>query len=197
MSDTPLFKGEGVSDDAATVVDTTESVIEDDLFDDKADNNVTFAVPESTSGKKTGRKQSTGKTTPNNNNHGNVILPNTKDAMIIQGESHAPYVVDLRTKRVSMVDERDDVTVLREIGSGGGGSISNSKSTAAAATKSKKRPAYLMPHAACEWLLKAEDENNTITNINMFMFDSISDFEKFTKKNNNKKKPLRGVIIYK
>lgn len=199
MADTPLFRGE----DTAHVGGSGYDEFNENRKKDTNSNNVTFVVPEAPpsvsggrgSGNAAASAAPTGKKSKpvnNTNRDGSVLLPNTKDAMIIQGDEHAPYVVDLRTKRVSVVDERPDVTVLREIGEDQGGKNQT-------ASKSRKRPAYLMPHAACEWLLDAEkDGSNTeaAANVNMFMFNSPSDLERFVKKHKTKKQ-VRGVIIYK
>jgi len=48
---------------------------------------------------------------------GRIPLQNTRDVIIIPGtKAHPPYMVDLKTRRVSAVDEHQKVVVLREVG---------------------------------------------------------------------------------
>ncbi|MCE2498963.1 MAG: hypothetical protein J4F28_08290 [Nitrosopumilaceae archaeon] len=68
--------------------------------------------------------------------NGSLVLQNTRDAVVIPGtKEHPPYVVDVKTRRVSVVDEHQKVTVLREVGDA-----------------SSRRGAYLLPVQASEWL---------------------------------------------
>ena len=233
MADTPLFRGESIMTSSPQSQSQSQSQsLESPDDTDTNDRNVTIAVPEGedcedavTTTTNTATKKS--KNSPRRqkaDNHtdskpsksksksdtDSIILPNTRDVIIIPGTAaHAPYVVDLRTKRVSVVDERADITVLREIGS-----------ESAADTKSKKRPAYLMPHAACEWLLadrggrqpssaadaECDDDDDArakaanAPTVRMQMFDSLRAMEAFAKKQSKAVKDgkvWRGVIIYK
>lgn len=133
-----------------------------------------------------------------------VQLQNTRDALVITGNGkHPPYVVDMRTRRVSVVDEREKVTVLREVGD-----------------VSSRRGAYLLPVAACEWLglpgtaaaaaaaaagsrgarpldgAGSDSENS----VRMFAFNSPAGLAQFARRQERRQEKdgskSRGVIIY-
>ena len=130
------------------------------------------------------------------------MLRNMRDVLVIAGnDRHPPYVVDLRTRRVSVVDEREKVTILREVGDA-----------------ASRRGAYLMPTRACEWLGLpgtaaaaaaatggggAKPANGTgggETPVRVFTFDSPAGVMQFAKRQEKKQEKdgsrSRGVIIY-
>lgn len=132
-----------------------------------------------------------------------VMLQNSRDAVVIPGnKSHPPYVVDVRTRRVSAVDEHESVTVLREVGDA-----------------ASRRGAYLLPVQACEWLglpgtaaaaaaaaqsggggAAAENGGGTddVSAVRVFKFDSPAGLAKFLRQQERKKDGRsRGVVIYK
>ena len=129
---------------------------------------------------------------------GRIPLQNTRDAIVIPEASsdkvkHPPYVVDMKTRRVSAVDIKSKVTVLREVGDA-----------------ASRKGAYLMPVAACEWLglagtaaakAKTEDESRGGSSVRLFTFSSPAGLAKFTKQQEREleKRPgrkSRGVVIY-
>ena len=129
-----------------------------------------------------------------------VLLQNSRDTVVIPGtDKHPPYVVDKRTNRVSIVDEHEKVTVLREVGDA-----------------ASRRGAYLMPVQACEWLGlpgtaaavasqssggsaakngAGSDDGNAVR---VFKFDSPAGLAKLLRQQEKKKDGRsRGVVIYK
>ena len=131
---------------------------------------------------------------------GGVPLQNTRDAIVIpaaaSGEvKHPPYVVDMKTRRVSAVDMKAKVTVLREV-----------------SDQSSRKGAYLLPVAACEHLRlpgtaaagsRTEDsgDDHNGNSVRLFTFTSPAGLAKFAERQERElaKHPgrkSRGVVIY-
>ncbi len=129
-----------------------------------------------------------------------VLLQNSRDAVVIPGnKKHPPYLVDVRTRRVSVVDEHEKVTVLREVGDA-----------------ASRRGAYLMPVQASEWLglpgtaaaVASQSDGGAAAGngagsgdgnaVRVFKFDSPAGLAKLLRQQEKKKDGRsRGVVIYK
>ena len=127
---------------------------------------------------------------------GRLALQNTRDVIIIPGtKKHHPYVVDLKTRRVSVVDDHQKVTVLREV-----------------SDASSRRGAYLLPVQACEWLRlpgtaaaasggSSTDGPPADGSVRLHTFSSQAGLAKFAKQQERESerrngRASRGVIIY-
>ncbi|MDE0265774.1 MAG: hypothetical protein OXK17_01915 [Thaumarchaeota archaeon] len=139
-----------------------------------------------------------------------VLLQHTRDAVVIpRMKTNPAYLVDVRTRRVSEVDEHEKITVLREVGDA-----------------STRKGAYLMPVTACEWLGLpgtaaamadpsrhasggAENGSGGATGdegaVRLFTFDTPSQLAKFLQRQERELEKMRkkgqaaktrGVIIY-
>ncbi|MCE2498938.1 MAG: hypothetical protein J4F28_08165 [Nitrosopumilaceae archaeon] len=129
---------------------------------------------------------------------GRLALQNTRDVIIIPGtKKHPTYVVDLKTRRVSVADDHQKVTVLREV-----------------SDASRRKGAYLLPVQVCEWLglpgtaaaaAASRDGNDadspTDGSVRLHMFSSQAGLAKFARQQERESgrhngRSSRGVIIY-
>ncbi len=103
------------------------------------------------------------------------LIKNARDAIVIPGtDAHPPYLVDLKTRRVSAVDDREAVTVLREADPEGKGSA-----------------AYLFPRKAGRWLGLAGGKKDG-ADVRMARFDAATSLAEFAQRHRD----ARGVVFY-
>lgn len=132
---------------------------------------------------------------------GGVPLENMRDVIIIPGSSskkmrHPPFVIDIKTRRVSVVESKSDITVLREIGDA-----------------ASRKGAYMMPVAICEHLKlpgtsaareavdDGKDGKKYEASVHVHTFSSSAGLTKVTKQyerelEKNPGRKRRGVLIY-
>ncbi len=104
------------------------------------------------------------------------LIKNARDIIAIPGtDAHPPYLVDLKTKRASIVEDRKLVTVLRDADPEGAG---------AAMT-------YLFPQEAGRWLGLSGGKRDG-ADIEMEQFDAATTLEEFAQKHRG----ARGVVFY-
>ncbi len=104
------------------------------------------------------------------------LIKNARDVIAIPGtDAHPPYLIDLKAKRASIVDDRRTVTVLRDADPEGAG---------AAMT-------YLFPREAGRWLGLSGGEADG-SDVEMVQFDASTNLADFAKKHRG----ARGVVFY-
>lgn len=98
-------------------------------------------------------------------------------------DKHPTYVVDLKTKRVSAVEEKESVICLKDTGAGSSTS-------------------YIFPPSVGRWLVCGGDDDDDDTksgqtkseDVKMYTFSDVKKLAEFTRQQN--KKHVRGVIFY-
>ena len=104
------------------------------------------------------------------------LIKGMRDVIAIPGtDAHPPYLVDLKTKRVSAVEDRETVTVLREVEDPEGGGSA----------------AYLFPQKAGRWLGLAGSRKDG-EDIGMVQFAGAAGLAEFAREHNG----ARGVVFY-
>ena len=104
------------------------------------------------------------------------LIKNARDVIAIPGtDAHPPYLIDLKTKRASIVEDRKAVTVLRDADPEGDG---------AAMT-------YLFPREAGRWLGLSGGKTDG-ADVEMIQFDASAGLADFARKHRG----ARGVVFY-
>jgi len=104
------------------------------------------------------------------------LIKNARGIIAIPGtDAHPPYLVDLKTKRASIVEDRKLVTVLRD---------ADPEGTGAAMT-------YLFPQEAGRWLGLLGGKQDG-ADIKMIQFDAATGLAEFAEKHRG----ARGVVFY-
>lgn len=104
------------------------------------------------------------------------LIKNARDIIAIPGtDAHPPYLVDLKTKRASIVEDRKTVTVLRD---------ADPDNAGAAMT-------YLFPREAGKWLGLSGGKKDG-SDVEMARFDASTNLAEFAKKHRG----ARGVVFY-
>ena len=104
------------------------------------------------------------------------LIKNARDVIAIPGtDAHPPYLIDLKTKRASIVEDRETVTVLRDADPDGAG---------AAMT-------YLFPLEAGRWLGLSGGKKDG-EDVEMARFDAAAGLAEFAEKHRD----ARAVVFY-
>lgn len=104
------------------------------------------------------------------------LIKGARDIIAIPGtDAHPPYLINLKTKRASIVEDRETVTVLRDADPEGAG---------AAMT-------YLFPREAGRWLGLSGGKRDG-TDIEMERFDAATNLAEFAERHRG----ARGVVFY-
>ena len=104
------------------------------------------------------------------------LIKGARDIIAIPGtDEHPPYLIDLKTRRASIVDDRKTVTVLRDADPEGAG---------AAMT-------YLFPGEAGRWLGLSGGKGDG-SDVEMMQFDAAANLAEFAQKHRD----TRGVVFY-
>ncbi|MDE0091138.1 MAG: hypothetical protein OXP12_07275 [Thaumarchaeota archaeon] len=104
------------------------------------------------------------------------LIKNVRDVIAIPGtDAHPPYLVDLKTKRASIVEDRSKVTVLRD---------ADPEGTGASMT-------YLFPQEAGRWLGLSGGKKDG-AGVEMERFDADTGLAEFVEKHRG----ARGVVFY-
>jgi len=105
------------------------------------------------------------------------LIRNARDVIVIPGtDKHPPYMVDLKTKRVSEVEDRESVVVLRDAGSEGAGATT-----------------YLLPQKAGAWLGLADGGKESAAGIEMAQFEGATGgLAEFAQRHRD----ARAVVLY-
>ena len=114
--------------------------------------------------------------TPEEVRRAKQLIKNARDIIAIPGtDAHPPYLVDLKTKRASIVEDRKMVTVLRD---------ADPDNAGAAMT-------YLFPREAGRWLGLSGGKKDG-SDVEMARFDASTNLAKFAEKHRG----ARGVVFY-
>lgn len=105
------------------------------------------------------------------------LIRNARDVIVIPGtDKHPPYMIDLKTKRVSEVEDRESVVVLRDAGSEGAGATT-----------------YLLPQKAGAWLGLAGGGKESAAGIEMAQFEGATGgLAEFAQRHRD----ARAVVLY-